>query len=969
MRRVLASLSSAALVAGLLAAAPPADDAPVLAAPSTRAGVAVVDATWNVGAAAGQYAAFRDPSAPLTGGEVDPHAHATLKRASYGVQSRLTIRAIVVEDAEGDAVALVKSDNYLAQDLLLRRVGQHLEAAGSRIADDDILHAASHNHSSPYYATAAAGVWLFQDVIDLRMFEYQARRMAQAILEAEASMVPVRVGGTKVTHDVYKGNIMRQQRADDGSPTGYPSDHGDLDLSVLRFDALDGAGGWTPLATWMTWGQHPESLDSHDLVTADFLAPLERMVERDTGAPLLFSQGDVGSAEGPYDGWNRGRLEDGTLVAWAHIGHAHTERGARLLADSVVEGFEEIGRGEGLVPWDLDADVDAVDGWIAGPLSHPYPAVSNCNTRTTAQGNPGAPVVGLPDCGRAGFPMTGNPVYDNLAAHGIVPATYDAPSFMAVEENARIRLQAVRIGDVLLASCACEAQVDLIENVESRTNRIVGDQYDGFDWATDEETTCEQQADTSWRCVYTSERARASRTWTFSDAAHRRWQAQVHNPADGWDDLTNLPFANGEPADPARIKGNFSSEELDERTGYGMVVGIGHAGDYNGYTVSYREFVAYDHYRKALTAYGPHTADWMSTWLVRMARDMNDDGYSWQEAYAALDRDPTAVAREAADEARQEALAVALGNAAGAAYDAYEAALADDVGPARAIGLSDTAVERFDAVEFSWIGGSNAVDNPLVRVERLADDDAWVPFADMTGEVQTMVDLPNGVQGIAATWTGTQQWRWTANFEAYTAGPDPRLPSTPAGTYRFVVDGHIRQDGATEPYALTSEPFTVAPWRGIVPPDGPEAFAQGEGADLLLTVPDVVVYPRSYGSTFPFVADDGKGQVDADGTYLDERVCETCTFRPWAPFGRVASVTVEVRPVGGLGPARQVEAERVGPSTWRVRGAALGPSATVRVPVGGIVDTGGNTNGTAGCPVVLGAGGTIAPEQLSMACR
>ena len=35
--------------------------------------------------------------------------------------------------------------------------------------------------------------------------------------------------------------------------------------------------------------------------------------------------------------------------------------------------------------------------------------------------------------------------------------------------------------EVLLASCACEAQVDLILNLESRLNQIAGDIYDGFE--------------------------------------------------------------------------------------------------------------------------------------------------------------------------------------------------------------------------------------------------------------------------------------------------------------------------------------------------------------------------------------------------------------------------------------------------------------------------------------------------------
>ena len=872
-----------------------------------RAGVSVVDATWHVGAAAGQYTDARDPSAPVTGGDVDPQQYATTKEASYGVQSRLTIRALVVEGSNGERAALVKSDNYLAQDHLLRRVGQLLAEGDSGVAYEDILHAASHNHSSPYYATPAAGVWLFEDVMDLRMFEYQARAMARAIEQAAAAMVPARMGATTITHDVYKGNITGPALADDGTPAGYPREFGDLGLSVLRFDDLSDPSDPQPLATWITWGQHPESLDSYDLISADFLAPLERFVEQDTGAPLLFSQGDVGSAEGPYTGWNRGRMEDGTLVAWAHVGYAQTERGARLLADAVVEAHERIGAGEGDVTFSTDVPVAVDSRWVPGPVSHPYPSVSNCRTETTAEGDPGAPVLGLPDCARAGNPNRVDLVFENLKAHGVpVPEHYDAPGFGAVEENLRLRLQTVRLGEVLLASCACEAQVDLILNLESRANDVAGDLWDGYDWGA----ACTAADDgATWTCE------RPGGPVTVSDAAYQRMQAQVHNDAAGWDDPAYAPYANSEPADPAAIKGNFTKRELDPEDGYRMVVGIGHAGDYNGYTVSYREYVSRDHYRKALTSYGPHTADYMVTRLVEMA-----GGLKGGPGYAGEPHDLLAEA----DEARQVAMAEALGAASSAAYEAWLASLPDDVGPAELLTQPED-LTRFDGASITWRGGSNAVDNPVVRVERQVGG-AWVPFADMTGEVWTMVDLPEGVQGVADTRTGSQEWLWTAGFEAFVGGPDTDLPTTPAGTYRFVVDGHIRTGGATAPYELASEPFEVAPWQGIEVTD---LAVDGTRATIAVAP---VVYPRTYESPFPPIADDGR-----------EDLCRTCSFRAWAFSGEVTSVTVTVVRGGGAGEYRRT-ATRSAEGTWTVDLGVLQPGDRVEVRPGDVRDQAGNTN-------------------------
>jgi hypothetical protein len=152
------------------------------------------------------------------------------------------------------------------------------------------------------------------------------------------------------------------------------------------------------------------------------------------------------------------------------------------------------------------------------------------------------------------------------------------------------------------------------------------------------------------------------------------------------------------------------------------------------------------------------------------------------------------------------------------------------------------------------------------------------------------VALPKGVQGIADTRTGSQEWVWTAAFEAYDGFP-ARLGSTPAGQYRFVVDGEIRTGGENTPYHLESA-FTVSPWDGVVArdlrqePDGRLSFAV-----------DPVVYPRTYASPFRFVKDDGNAVL-----------CKTCTFRPWAAGATVVSAAVTV--------IRDHGASRVVPATY-----------------------------------------------------
>src|SRR5438067_12937835 len=90
---------------------------PAQAATPVMAGVGVVDGTYHVGSSAGQYASTRDGGY----GDVDPHAQQVKNQASYGVQSRESVRALVIRGGGGKIVALVSDDHYIPQDALWRR--------------------------------------------------------------------------------------------------------------------------------------------------------------------------------------------------------------------------------------------------------------------------------------------------------------------------------------------------------------------------------------------------------------------------------------------------------------------------------------------------------------------------------------------------------------------------------------------------------------------------------------------------------------------------------------------------------------------------------------------------------------------------------------------------------------------------------------------------------------------------------
>jgi hypothetical protein len=404
-------------------------------------------------------------------------------------------------------------------------------------------------------------------------------------------------------------------------------------------------------------------------------------------------------------------------------------------------------------------------------------------------------------------------------------------------------------------------------------------------------------------------------------------EAEINNPADGWDAPDNAPFANSEPTDPKQVKGNFTAHENSSRCGYPVTVGLGHTGDYNGYTVSYREYMARDSYRKALTSYGPHTADYLVTRLMAMAANLR--------CGTPVPAEPTD-ALVAADEARETAQAAALGRLSSAALDGWEAQLPDDAGPAAAV-AQPKDVHRFSAATFRWVGGDDFTDNPLVIVQRLGRA-GWAAYATQDGEVQVVLDQPGGaVPSLVDNRTGAQRWTWTASFEAFDAFPraDVRGGQVPEGTYRFVVVGRIHRDGAASPYRLVSKPFDVSAWTGVT---ATHLLLMDTGAVSFQT--PRVVYPRTYSSPIRFVHDDG-GAKGGDSSL----VCKTCSFRPWARGSAVVSAVVTVLDVRGR-VVRTVPARQVAPGTWVASTRLRGRERAVILP-GGLRDGYGETNGRA----------------------
>src|SRR5438067_4445077 len=474
------------------------------AAGQVRAGAALLDGTYRVGNSAGQYASTRNDGY----GDVAPHAQEVKNQASYGVQSRESVRALVVKGSDGKLIAMVSDDHYIPQDALWRRTAQLLDAdTHGLINEKKLTMTITHNHSSPSYSSFDWGVWTFQDVFDFRFFDYYAHQNAAAVEKALANLEPVRVSATVSHFDAFQKNPMGPTWADDGSPGGFPRPHTDHDLSVVEFQTLGhGKKSGKPLATLVNIGQHPEDLNGYDLISGEYPAEMERFVDRTIGGVTIMTQNAIGTSEVEEDRWHPIHKRE----LFNHTQYGQMEWAARQLADAVIADVRDIDAQRAnpddsptwyggtsyhdrFVWWVTDFPVAMDDRWFPGPVSHPYPGVSSCRTDPAFQGDPRLPIVGLPDCADMPWGDSLQPVTtlggnspgistDTFEQYGIpIPENYSAPSQFGLEDTNGVHMQAFRLGDILFTVCSCEQWVEQSYNIKTRTDTAPGNEYLGYD--------------------------------------------------------------------------------------------------------------------------------------------------------------------------------------------------------------------------------------------------------------------------------------------------------------------------------------------------------------------------------------------------------------------------------------------------------------------------------------------------------
>jgi hypothetical protein len=293
----------------------------------------------------------------------------------------------------------------------------------------------------------------------------------------------------------------------------------------------------------------------------------------------------------------------------------------------------------------------------------------------------------------------------------------------------------------------------------------------------------------------------------------------------------------------------------------------------------------------------------------------------------------------------------------------YERSLPNDL--AAAVVKHPDDVERFNAAFFTWVGGSNYTDQPRVRVQRF-DDGKWTEYADQTGEVQVSLRFPPA-EDVAAYRVRGSRFEWTAHFEAFVSRYDlmDRPQATPAGSYRFVVEGERQDGGGPKPYRLTSREFLVKPWSGVSV-DGLGGSTPGFTAGPRTDVPfplqgggqttarlGPIDYPDTYRSPIKFIKKNRhfvRDRAEPNNPDKAQWYCIApdsdddptgCSFRPWADVGDLARVVFTF--VSPSGKVERVAGRREG-DRW-VAPRALRGGEAVYVESGDACDAHGNYNG------------------------
>ncbi len=214
------------------------------------------------------------------------------KHNGSGFRTRLYARALYLEDAHGERVALVQCDLGAISALLHHKVAQAV-AKETGVSVDRLLIGATHTHSGP---AGYFGVWVYnlwganEPGFDEGVLDFLVKGISSAVLKAYRTREPAKlaIGQTTVygltrNRSIGAYNTNRFHATPNEGPKDLQPEYGAVDpmFTMLRVDRIVGAGT-QPLGAFSTFAIHGTAIPpDNDLYSGDVHAAAERTVEWD----------------------------------------------------------------------------------------------------------------------------------------------------------------------------------------------------------------------------------------------------------------------------------------------------------------------------------------------------------------------------------------------------------------------------------------------------------------------------------------------------------------------------------------------------------------------------------------------------------------------------------------------------------------------------------------------------------------
>lgn len=230
-------------------------------------------------------------------------------KLARGYRTRLRARAMVLEGANGERIALVVADLDAVSAILHRRVAAIVhDSTNGVLGADRILLSATHTHSGPAHFLDAWPANVFGSELmgyAPELVEWLAGRIAGAIVDASDMREARAAWGAVDVWGLTRNRMVGAVRLNTGPPLVMQLDAPpDLDTAeqlvnprwlMLRVDVRDSGGPWRPGGSYSLFAIHGTVIPSgNDLYDGDVHGFVTRRLERALGGVHLLANGAEG---------------------------------------------------------------------------------------------------------------------------------------------------------------------------------------------------------------------------------------------------------------------------------------------------------------------------------------------------------------------------------------------------------------------------------------------------------------------------------------------------------------------------------------------------------------------------------------------------------------------------------------------------------------------------------------------------